>query len=416
VHQDRQCFTELLFAYLRDCRKDGYICGLDAFVDDSGDDFGIEPGDWLRREIETALATRRNIVPLMLDGFDFATPSIAKYLVGTLAPLRRYNGLPVVGSYFPEAMDKLRARHLNVGRHAVVHPPSAEARIAAEHQQTAAAMAAPVIERELTAEEWFERGLKASTPDEQVRCFTEVIRLNPIHRNVHLARGIAHQEKGDLDSALSDFADASALRPGHADARLLRANTYAVRANARRKEGDLYGANADLTEAVRLKPGDDNYWFLRGLVRLQTHDIDGAIADMTEALRLKADVAEYHDYRGFACRLNDDFDGALADYTAAIRLSPDDAEGYSGRAAVRRKIDDHEGALLDYAEAIRLKPSDANLYRGRARVRQQRREDSLAIDDLQQYLNLGGGALNNDEPEVEELIRVLKEKATSPAP
>src|SRR3954462_11906469 len=36
----------------------------------------IEPDDWLRREIETALATRRNVVPLMLEGFDFATPVI----------------------------------------------------------------------------------------------------------------------------------------------------------------------------------------------------------------------------------------------------------------------------------------------------------------------------------------------------
>src|SRR5450631_3907462 len=36
-----------------------------------------DPGDWLRREIETALANQRNVVPLMLEGFDFATPTIA---------------------------------------------------------------------------------------------------------------------------------------------------------------------------------------------------------------------------------------------------------------------------------------------------------------------------------------------------
>jgi TIR domain-containing protein len=35
----------------------------------------VEPADWLRREIETAFATRRNIVPLMLEGFDFGTPA-----------------------------------------------------------------------------------------------------------------------------------------------------------------------------------------------------------------------------------------------------------------------------------------------------------------------------------------------------
>src|ERR1700753_801304 len=31
-----------------------------------------EPEDWLRREIETALAHGRNVVPLMLERFDFA--------------------------------------------------------------------------------------------------------------------------------------------------------------------------------------------------------------------------------------------------------------------------------------------------------------------------------------------------------
>src|ERR1035437_1116378 len=32
-----------------------------------------DPADWLRREIEAALDSQRNIVPLMLEGFDFGT-------------------------------------------------------------------------------------------------------------------------------------------------------------------------------------------------------------------------------------------------------------------------------------------------------------------------------------------------------
>jgi hypothetical protein len=36
-----------------------------------------EPSDWLRREIETAMNVRRNIVSLMLENFDFNTPGIA---------------------------------------------------------------------------------------------------------------------------------------------------------------------------------------------------------------------------------------------------------------------------------------------------------------------------------------------------
>src|SRR3954453_14138905 len=33
-----------------------------------------EPDDWLRREIEHAISTRRNVVPLMLESFDFGKP------------------------------------------------------------------------------------------------------------------------------------------------------------------------------------------------------------------------------------------------------------------------------------------------------------------------------------------------------
>src|SRR4051794_30704735 len=36
-----------------------------------------DPKDWMRREIEAALDSRRNIVPVMLEGFDFSKPGIA---------------------------------------------------------------------------------------------------------------------------------------------------------------------------------------------------------------------------------------------------------------------------------------------------------------------------------------------------
>jgi hypothetical protein len=52
-----------------------------------------DAADWLRREIETALASQRNIVPLMLEGLDFGTPKIASKLTGRLAELKHYNGL-----------------------------------------------------------------------------------------------------------------------------------------------------------------------------------------------------------------------------------------------------------------------------------------------------------------------------------
>jgi len=110
------------------------------------------PEDWLRREIETALEARRNIVPLMFDGFDFNGPNIAKKLTGKLSTLQRYNALEIPVRYFDEAMGRLR-KWLNVPLEAVLHPVSSKVQHATQLQQQAASMASWVQSSELTAQE-----------------------------------------------------------------------------------------------------------------------------------------------------------------------------------------------------------------------------------------------------------------------
>jgi TIR domain len=73
-----------------------------------------DPKDWMRREIEAALDSRRNIVPLMLAGFEFGKSAIASQLTGKLAVLKEYNGLPIPESYFSQAMERLRNKFLSV--------------------------------------------------------------------------------------------------------------------------------------------------------------------------------------------------------------------------------------------------------------------------------------------------------------
>ena len=99
------------------------------------------PGDWLRREIETALEEKRNIIPLFLEGFSFGNPSIAQYLTGKLELLKNYNGLNVHADYFHEAMDRLEERFLNVPLDAVLHPVSNTLQKAVDRQQAAASQA-----------------------------------------------------------------------------------------------------------------------------------------------------------------------------------------------------------------------------------------------------------------------------------
>ena len=101
-----------------------------------------EPNDWLRREIEEAIDYRRNIIPLMLDNFDFDVPIVEKQLIGKLKVLKKYNGLGVSVEYFDAAMEKLREQFLNVPINIVLHPVSQIAHETAITQQNAASTAA----------------------------------------------------------------------------------------------------------------------------------------------------------------------------------------------------------------------------------------------------------------------------------
>jgi hypothetical protein len=100
-----------------------------------------DPQDWFRREIESALDSRRNIVPLLLEGANFRTPAIARQLTGKLAALTQYHALSVPSDYFPAAMERLRTLFLSGSVDIILEPASASARQAAVEQNIKASRA-----------------------------------------------------------------------------------------------------------------------------------------------------------------------------------------------------------------------------------------------------------------------------------
>jgi tetratricopeptide (TPR) repeat protein len=307
-----------------------------------------DPSDWFRREIEEAIDCRRNIVPMMLESFNFGAPGIGAQLAGKMALLKRYNGLGVPSEYFDAAMAKLRERFLNVALDAVAHPVSEVAQSAARVQQMAATAAPPVPPRELTAQDWFERGYRTAEADEKLQCYDEAIRLKPDYADAYYNRGFARNDKGDLVGALKDYDEAIRLKPDYADA-------YINRGIARKDKGDLAGALKDYDEAIRLKPDYVDAYINRGIARKDKGDLAGALKDYDEAIRLKPDYADAYINRGFARNDKGDLVGALKDYDEAIRLKPDYALAYYNRGIARRAGGDLAGAETDFAEAHRLR-------------------------------------------------------------
>ncbi|MGA8029131.1 MAG: tetratricopeptide repeat protein [Bryobacteraceae bacterium] len=272
-----------------------------------------EPADWLRREIETALATQRNIVPLMLEGFEFGAAKIANQLTGTLAALKHYDGVRIPPDYFEEAMDRLRVRYLNIPLIAVLHPASFSAQEAAAQEKAAADAAPAVQEEELTAQQWFERGFAAVDLDEKLRFYNEAIRLKPDYSEAFNNRGNARKAKGDLEGAMKDYNETIRLKPDYSEA-------FNNRGVARSDKGDLEGAMKDYNEAIRLKPDYSEAFNNRGNARYTKGDLEGAIKDYGEAIRLKPDYALAFNNRGIARNAKGDVKGADEDLRQAERL------------------------------------------------------------------------------------------------
>jgi tetratricopeptide (TPR) repeat protein len=371
-----------------------------------------QPDDWVRREIETAIRLRRNIVPLMLEGFEFTSAGIEKYLVGNLATLSKYNAIRIHVDYFAEAMERLRAKFLNVATEAVPHPASPTAQRSARAQQTAASGATAVEESKLTAEELFEKANQTSDLQEKVRLnteairsmpgyafafhnrgsvrwqlhdyegawrdYTEAIRLNPELAATYLCRGNLLLECNDSDLAIKDYDEAIRLEPANSEA-------HCKRGEALAKNGDVEGAYRELTEAIRLDPSDSHAFHSRGnLLQEKKGNLQAALKDHDEAIRLEPKMCHLYNARALTRWALDDLSGADDDFSSAIRLKPDEAFLLDNRGNLRLHRKDYKGALRDFTEAIRLIPDQevtAAFLRHRAEVRSLLGDRKGAKDD-----------------------------------
>jgi tetratricopeptide (TPR) repeat protein len=179
-----------------------------------------EPGDWLRREMELALEYQRNIIPLMMEGFDFGSPAIKAVLTGKLEVLKNYNAMGIPAEYFEEAMAKLRGdRFLNRPIDTVAHPVSAITEQITIEQQTSANTAAPVNQEQLTAQEWFERGVvfqDNKNLEESLHCYNQVLRMETDPKktaSTYYNQGVLYSDFKRYEEAEAAYRKAIKLNP-----------------------------------------------------------------------------------------------------------------------------------------------------------------------------------------------------------
>jgi tetratricopeptide (TPR) repeat protein len=236
--------------------------------------------------------------------------------------------------------------------------------------------------RQRGTRDWLDRD-NAMLLDEAIPYFTGRLRGNPRDALAYAHRGRAYQEKGDFERALQDYDEAiriaSATEPGAPvfvgplglrrfggppgpPATPPPASWYRNRGVLYAEKGDLDRALREFAEAVRLNPQDPLTYVDRGRTYKGLKDFDRAVADYGEAIRLDPKWAAPYFNRANVYKAKKDYDRAVADYGDAIRLDPSDPDALFNRANAYKAQERYALAVRDLQEVVRLDPKDADAH------------------------------------------------------
>jgi tetratricopeptide (TPR) repeat protein len=239
----------------------------------------VESGDWLRREIEEAIKLRRNIIPVLIDGFRFEDGDM--FLTGELQNLKKFNGLNLYTEYFMAGLDKLCDKYLVLPSYGKIEPIPAEIEnkvkeiLAVERQEPTP------TEAEITAERLFVEALrmqKNKSYDRAITLYSQAIELNPTYAKIYYNRGLAYYKHGDLDKAIQDYTKTLELDSQYA-------KPYVNRGVAFSKKGEHTEAITDYGTAIQLQPDYPIAYLNRGNSFLALGKIDYALEDYRDFVK-----------------------------------------------------------------------------------------------------------------------------------
>jgi len=316
-----------------------------------------EPDAILRREIELAIDEKRNIVPLMMEGFDFDSPSTKEALTGKLEQLKHYSGLRLVPEYFFAGMEKLRNRYLNIALEDVpLAALSAAVKEDTEEKHVEVSKEPAVKEKSLTAEEWFERGFvfqQNKTLEEALRCYHEVIQLEPDQKILaitHSNVGVLLKDLERYDEAESAFRKAIELDPSLAPVYY---NLGIVLGNLERYDE----AESAFRKAIELDPSDGDAYYNLGNLLKNLERYAEAESAYRKATELDPSHAIAYSNLGILLKKLERYDEAESAYRKAIELNPSYAKAYYNLSIMLGNLERYDEAETAFSKAIELDPS-----------------------------------------------------------
>ncbi len=339
-----------------------------------------DPEDMFKREIEIALDCKRNIIPVILEGFDFDAKETIDYLKGDLEKVKKYNGLRLYAEYFDAGMKRLCEQFLDIPLDRVKHPElpkvSSKTQQVVEEQKRVVAEQLPVEKGILSAQEWFEKAFKATKLEDQIRLYSTAIDLDQYNAYAYNNRGLSYIKQRQYRKAINDFNQAIELDPFYA-------NAYSNRAGCYYYLHQYEKAIGDNNRAITINPKLDKAYSNRGLCYANQEQYKKAIDDYNQAVKLNPELMETYYNRGLSYASLGQYKKAINDFTRTIKSNTENSKAYYNRGLSYAKNEQYEKAINDFTRSIKLNPrfSDAYYNRGLCNVYLMRYEKAIADCD-----------------------------------
>ncbi len=145
---------------------------------------------------------------------------------------------------------------------------------------------------------------------------------------------------------------------------------------------------ASYDKALEVKPDAHEVWNNRGNALFNLERFEEAIASYDKALEIKPDYATAWSTRGLVLSRLGHYDEALANHDEALKLQPEFPLWWTNRGIVLARSGGYEEALASCDKAVELQPDDESGYYGKACCYALQRDVDLAVENLQQAINL----------------------------
>jgi tetratricopeptide (TPR) repeat protein len=231
--------------------------------------------------------------------------------------------------------------------------------------------------------------------------FQSAIEGNPQSAMAYNNRGAAKFYQGDLFGAMTDIAQAIAIKPDYAQAYYNRALIYG-------QTQSYPAALSDYDRSIQLDSAKPMVWFNRAIVKWITRDLHGSLRDCEKSMQLLPGFWIWYFHRGnletdlgeYGRALND-YDSAIASfsggkgynnsmYNTVINNTTTESDIFCNRAKVLQLTGKLTEAIADCDRALVYNPKNAGALYYRALARSGMKDDAGALGDFNASIDLDG--------------------------